>query len=288
MTRQNTAIQMKQSINCKGKLVDLSRPKVMGILNMTPDSFHDGGQYNAIDDLLHKAESHLEGGAYFLDIGAVSSRPGADDVSEQEELKRLMPAIDAIIRRWPDAMISVDTFRSNVAKTALEAGTSIINDISAGRLDAAMFETVQTMQAPYIMMHMQGKPKTMQEAPSYQNVLADVLSFFIDKVNTLKKMGVHDIIIDPGFGFGKTVEHNYALLRSLSAFELLELPLLVGLSRKSMINSVLETQPETALNGTTALHMAALQNGASILRVHDSKEATECIKLWHALNDVAA
>lgn len=278
---------MKQSINCGGKLVDLSRPRVMGIINVTPDSFHDGGQYNHINGVLQRTEAHLAGGADIIDVGAVSTRPGSDEVNETEELKRLIPAIEAIKKEWPELVISVDTYRSKAAAEAIAAGASIVNDVSAGTIDEEMFDVVQHHQTPYILMHMQGRPKHMQDAPTYENVVEEVLQFFIERITLLQAKGVHDLIIDPGFGFGKTVQHNYQLLQKMDAFQVLNVPILAGISRKSMINKVIQTTPEQALNGTTALHMIALERGARILRVHDCKEASECIALWQALQDVS-
>jgi dihydropteroate synthase len=278
---------MKQSINCKGKLVDLDRPRVMGIINVTPDSFHDGGQYNHIDGVLKRTETHLKDGADFIDVGAVSTRPGSDDVGEEEELQRLIPAVEAIHKAWPNALISVDTYRSKVAEEALQVGACIINDISAGSFDEQMFDVIQSHQVPYILMHMQGTPKTMQEAPQYENVVIEVVDFFIKHLQHLQDRGIHDLIVDPGFGFGKSLTHNYALLQHLDQLKVLDVPILAGISRKSMINKVLKTKPEHALNGTTALHMVALDRGARILRVHDTKEARECVALWEALADVS-
>lgn len=259
----------------------------MGIINVTPDSFHDGGQYNHIDGVLQRTEVHLAGGADIIDVGAVSTRPGSDEVNEAEELKRLIPAIEAIKKEWPELVISVDTFRSKAATEAISAGASIVNDVSAGTIDEEMFDVVQHHQTPYILMHMQGRPKHMQDAPTYENVVEEVLQFFIERITLLQAKGVHDLIIDPGFGFGKTVQHNYQLLEKMDAFQVLNVPILAGISRKSMINKVIQTTPEQALNGTTALHMIALERGARILRVHDCKEASECIALWQALQDVS-
>lgn len=278
----------KQTINCRGRLLDLSRPIVMGILNLTPDSFFDGGRFTDEVAMLQQAEKMLEEGAIILDIGGMSSRPGAQLISEEEELQRVLPAVRALLARFPDALISVDTFRSKVAAESVAAGASIVNDIYAGRFDGKMFGTVAALGVPYIMMHMQGEPADMQLAPSYGDVVQEVLHFFIEKLGELRALGVKDVILDPGFGFGKTVEHNFQLLSKLSVFRMTELPILAGISRKSMICKVLKVNPERALNGTTALHVVALQQGARILRVHDVREAMEVIRLWeqteHAKN----
>ncbi|WP_340066039.1 dihydropteroate synthase [Ascidiimonas aurantiaca] len=266
-------------INCKGTLVDLSTPRVMGILNLTPDSFYDGGRYADRNRILQKTEQMLEEGAAFIDVGGYSSRPGALEIPEEEELKRVLPAITGILERFPDTYISVDTFRSSVARAAVEAGAVMINDISAGLLDTAMLTTIGELQVPYCMMHMQGTPQTMQNAPVYTDILQEVLYFFSERIAAAREKGIHDLIIDPGFGFGKTLEHNYELLSKMESFCMLDHPLLIGVSRKSMIYKPLNTLPENALNGTTALHMAALAKGAAILRVHDVKEAMECITL---------
>ena len=275
----------------RSRLLDLTRPVVMGILNVTPDSFFDGGRYTTIDDVLHQAEKMLQAGAVLLDIGGASSRPGATEITEDEELKRVLPAIEALAKHFPEALLSIDTWRGQVALSAVEAGVHLINDISAGRLDATMYPTLKAIHedrqlgpVPYILMHMQGRPATMQQAPVYTDVVTEVLDFFIAEVGRLRALGVTDIILDPGFGFGKTVEQNYQLLRQLSTFsQVLGLPVLAGLSRKSMICKVLKVNPEHALNGTTALHIVALQQGAKILRVHDVREAVEVIRLWEML-----
>ena len=261
----------------------MSKPKVMGILNVTPDSFFDGGKHNSTDLALEKTEQMLKEGADFIDIGAYSSRPGAAHISEEEELNRLT-VLKGITKRFPEALISIDTFRSNVARFAVENGACIVNDISAGNLDKEMFATVADLQVPYIAMHMQGNPETMQHNPTYaeQGVTIQVVMELSKVVNDLNLLGVNDIILDPGFGFGKSVEDNYQLLRELGHFKILECPILVGVSRKSMINKVLKINQKESLNGTTALHIKALENGASILRVHDVKEASEAIQLHAA------
>ncbi|SFE76197.1 Dihydropteroate synthase [Thermophagus xiamenensis] len=277
---KNSCLANRFTINCRGKLIDLSKPVVMGILNLTPDSFYSGSRITTLDDSVQRVEEIISEGGVIVDIGAYSSRPGANDVSEQEEGRRLWPILDAIRKRWPDIIISVDTFRSTIAQKAVaEYEVDIINDISAGMMDAAMFETIARLNVPYILMHMKGTPQNMQKHPQYEDVTGEVLLFLSEKVNQLRALGVADIIIDPGFGFGKTLEHNYQLLRDLQQFRMFELPLLVGVSRKSMIYNALNSKPEEALNGTTVLHAWALTKGANILRVHDVKEAVECVKL---------
>jgi dihydropteroate synthase len=269
----------KTTINCKGRLIDTSSPLVMGIINVTPDSFYDGGKNNSVETAITKVRKHLKEGATVIDIGGYSSRPGADEVTEQEELNRTIPVIEAVLIAFPDTIISIDTFRSNVAKKAIEAGAAIINDISAGDLDENMFSVVAEKQVPYIIMHMQGIPKTMQNNPNYTNIIQEIMYYFSKKINALRKKGVNDIIIDPGFGFGKTLEHNYEILGKLNNLQLLNVPILAGISRKSMIYKLLNTSSKESLSGTIAANIIALQNGANILRVHDVKEATECIKL---------
>ena len=271
------------TLNCKGRLVSLEQPVVMGILNATPDSFYDGGKYRGLDQQLIQVEQMLKEGATFIDIGGMSSRPGAAIIDQDEELKRVLPVIEATIEEFPEALISIDTIHSEVARAAINAGACIINDISAGRLDANMYETVAKLDVPYILMHMQGKPKQMQQNPTYENVALEVLDFFIQEIGKLRSLGIKDLIIDPGFGFGKTVSHNYQLLNHLHVFKMLEVPVLAGISRKSMICKVLKVNPSDALNGTTALHMVALRQGARILRAHDVKEAEQCIQLFGRL-----
>ena len=269
----------KTTINCKGRLIDISSPLVMGIINVTPDSFYDGGKNNSVETAITQVRKHLKEGATVIDIGGYSSRPGADEVTEQEELNRTIPVIEAVLIAFPDTIISIDTFRSNVAKKAIEAGAAIINDISAGDLDENMFSVVAEKQVPYILMHMQGTPETMQNNPNYKNIIQEITYYFSEKINTLRKKGVIDIIIDPGFGFGKTLEHNYEILGKLNHFQLLNVPILAGVSRKSMVYKLLEISPQESLNGTIAANIIALRNGATILRVHDVKEAAECVKL---------
>ncbi len=255
----------------------------MGILNLTPDSFFDGGQYKSEKSITEQVALMLEEGATFIDIGAYSSRPNADFVSEADELKRLLPVITLLTKTFPDICISIDTFRSEVAKQAIHAGAAIINDISAGQLDNKMLETVAKLQVPYIMMHMRGTPKTMQQLTSYNNLTKDILFYFSEKITEAKALGIIDIIVDPGFGFAKTREQNFELLNNLELFKHIEKPLLAGVSRKSMIYKTLNITPKEALNGTTVINTMALQKGASILRVHDVKEAMECVKLFSEL-----
>lgn len=270
-------------ISVKGRLIDLSEPQVMGILNLTTDSFYDGGKFIENKAIVRQAGKMIREGATFIDVGAASSRPGAKTVSARSELNRLIPAIQSVLDRYPDALISVDTFHARVAVKCIEAGAAIINDISSGDLDPDMMPAAGSLGVPFIAMHMQGTPKTMQVNPVYKNVTSEVLSYLLKKASDLRDAGVRDIILDPGFGFGKTVEHNYTLLNNLQVFVSAGFPVLAGLSRKSMICKVLGVNPEKALNGTTALNMVALQNGASILRVHDVREAVETIKLFKSV-----
>lgn len=251
----------------------------MGILNISNDSFYDGGRYTSEKKILERCAQMMEEGAHIIDVGAQSTRPGASQVATADELDSIVRAIEAISKEFPDAVISVDTFHSSVAKAAIEEGAAIVNDVSGGALDEKMFEVVAGLHVPYVLMHMQGTPKNMQNDPKYSNVVSEVLCFFSDRLAVLNTLGVADVIIDPGFGFGKTVAHNYELLDGLRSLALLHRPILVGLSRKSMINKVLGTKPDEALNGTTAAHMLCLQNGASILRVHDVAEAVQAIKI---------
>lgn len=273
------------TINCNGKLVDLSSPKVMGILNITPDSFFDGGKYNNTSSILFQVEKMLTEGATFIDVGAYSSRPGAKQISEEEELNRILPITKLLIKEFPSILISIDTFRSNIAEQCVENGASLINDISAGSLDNNMFSTIAKFQVPYIIMHMQGSPQNMQLNPKYDDIIKDVLFYFSKKLATLHSLGVNDIITDVGFGFGKTIDHNYQLLKNLELFKNLEAPILVGLSRKSMLYKPLNIKPDDALNATTSANTIALLNGANILRVHDVKEAMEAIKIVQQLNN---
>lgn len=269
----------KLSINCKGKIINLSTPISMGIINTTPDSFYDGGKYNSVEKALRLAEKHLKEGATILDVGGYSSRPGANNISIDEELKRVIPVIEAIDKNFTGTIISIDTFRSKVAHQAIDSGAAMINDISAFNIDKDLLNVVKKFNVPYILMHMQGTPQTMQKNPNYTNVLNDIIYFFSEKINQLHKIGIHDIVIDPGFGFGKIIEDNFELLNNLHKLSILKLPILAGISRKSMIYKTLKTNSLKSLNGTTALNMIALKNGAKILRVHDVKEAQECIDL---------
>jgi dihydropteroate synthase len=268
------------TLNCKGQLLDLRTPIVMGVLNVTPDSFFAGSRVADEKAMLMAAERMITEGSSILDIGGMSSRPGAEIIDEAEEMQRVLPAIEAIHKRFPQAIMSIDTIRARVAKASIEAGASIVNDISAGNLDEKMFVTVSKLNIPYILMHMKATPKTMQLATNYDDISLDILDFFIAKIGQLRSLGVKDIVVDVGFGFGKTLEQNYELLRKFHVFKVLECPLLVGVSRKSMIYKALDIKAENALNGTTAANMLALMNGAKILRVHDVKEAVETIKIF--------
>ena len=273
------------TLNCNGKLIDLSTPKVMGILNVTPDSFYDGGKFKNDKSFLSQTEKLVSEGATFVDIGAYSSRPGADFVSEKEEINRLIPIVRLINDAFPKTPISIDSFRSNVIKESIQAGAAMVNDISAGQLDPMMFETVGKLGIPYIMMHMRGTPQTMHQMTTYSNVIKDVYAYFSERIFLARKHQIKDLIIDLGFGFSKNLEQNFKLLNSLDFYTNLNLPILAGVSRKSMIYKTLGTTADNALNGTSALHMIALDKGAKLLRVHDVKEATECIKLYKALKN---
>ena len=274
---------MKRTLNCKGNLIDLNEPKVMGILNITPDSFYDNSRFNSKRDLLKRTESMLSEGASFIDVGAYSSRPGAEFVSEEEERKRLIPAVEIIIKEFPDVLLSVDTFRSNIARETIDLGASIINDISGGDMDPNMFDVVVNKQVPYILMHMRGNPQTMSNLNKYNHLILDIISELYVKVNDLQKRGLNDIIIDPGLGFAKDQLQNYEIVKELNSFKCIGHPLLIGASRKSMIYKLLECEPQSALTGTIVVHTACLLNGASILRVHDVKEAIEAIKITNLL-----
>ncbi|MEP5339630.1 MAG: dihydropteroate synthase [Algibacter sp.] len=271
------------TINCKKQLIDLSSPKVMGILNITPDSFYDGGAHKNEKDILKHVDLMLKAGATFIDIGAYSSRPNAEHVSEDTELKRILPIVNAVLKEFPEALISIDTFRGEVAKQTIAAGAALINDISAGKLDDTMLPTVASLHVPYIMMHMRGTPQTMQQQTNYNDLTKDIIFYFSERIAQAKKLGIIDMIIDPGFGFAKTLEQNYTLLNELELFRMLDKPILAGVSRKSMIYKKLNTSAKEALNGTSVLNTVALQKGASILRVHDVKEAMECVRLVEAL-----
>ena len=267
------------TLNCNGKLLVIDKPIVMGIINATPDSFYPGSRIQHTDDILYKAENMLNDGAVILDVGGQSTRPGSEQVGAEEELKRVIPAIEAITKNFPKALISVDTFYASVLKAAVEAGANIANDVSAGSIDDELLPMVASLKVPYVLMHMKGHPQTMQMNPIYDNVVTEVFDALNIKKQELKQSGINDIIIDPGFGFGKTIQHNFQLLKGLSFFKEMEAPLLVGVSRKSTVYKTLQVTPEEALNGTTVLHTIALLNGASILRVHDVKEAWEAIRL---------
>lgn len=271
------------TINCKGKLIDLSSPKVMGILNITPDSFYDGGKFKDEVSILNQVDKMLTEGATFIDVGAYSSRPGAKHISEQEELKRIVPVINLLIKKYPEIIISVDTFRSKIAKETIHAGAAIVNDISGGNMDTKMFQTVADLQVPYILMHMLGTPQNMQQNPVYNDVIKDIISFFASKIYTLHELKLNDVIIDVGFGFGKTVNQNYQILKDLELFKILDAPILAGISRKSMLYKTLGVSAKEALNATTSANTIALLNGANILRVHDVKEAVEAVKIVNQL-----
>lgn len=275
------------TLNCKGRLLCVEKPIVMGILNVTPDSFYSGSRVQDISAISAMAARMVAEGATILDIGGQSTRPGSVRIDSKEEAARVLPAIEAVRKLLPDIFISVDTFYAAVARDAVAAGADIVNDISAGSLDQAMISTVASLQVPYVLMHMKGTPQTMQQEAVYEDLAREVLDFLIQKTAVLHNEGIRDIIIDPGFGFGKTIAHNFSLLRNLSVFHVLEHPLLLGISRKSFIWKTLGIQPEEAVNGTTALHMTGLSAGAHILRVHDVKEAMETIRLYEALHHSA-
>jgi len=276
---QSKLFSANKTLQLQGKIFDLSTPKVMGILNITPDSFFDGGRYNEQEVILKQAEKMIVEGADLIDVGGYSSRPGAKDISLEEELNRVVPVFRALKKEFPSTPLSIDTFRSAVAKASIEEGASLVNDISGGELDPAMFPTVAACGVPYILMHMRGNPQTMNQLTEYDNFILDILNYLQQKLYHLKLAGVKDVIIDPGFGFSKTVDQNFILLQNLPQLQILEKPILVGLSRKSMIWRTLTTTPELALNGTSVLNTIALLKGASLLRVHDVKEAQEVIKL---------
>lgn len=276
---KDTFLNRKTTLNLQGRLVDISKPTVMGILNLTPDSFYNNSRIDSADDALRRTETFLNEGAKFIDIGAYSSRPGAAEVSEAEELSRMVPMVEIISKKFPEAWLSIDTFRAKVAKESIEAGAHLINDISGGELDEAMFQTAADLQVPYILMHMRGTPQNMQQQTGYSNIGLDLVDYFSQKIASLRKLGVKDIILDPGFGFAKTTDENYQLLNQLEELDIFELPMLVGFSRKSMIYNFLGNDPQEALNGTTILNTIALMKGAGILRVHDVKAAAECIAL---------
>ena len=272
------------TINCKSQLIDLSIPKVMGILNITPNSFFDGGKYKNEDEVISQVDKMLSDGATFIDIGAYSSKPSAEFVSEQEEIDRIVPVIGLILKHFPKTLLSIDTFRANVAKISIENGAAIINDIAAGGLDEKMFDVIAQYKVPYIMMHMRGNPQTMQSLTHYDDIVKEMMFYFSEKVKKARSLGINDLILDPGFGFAKTIDQNYEVLQKTELFNLLELPVLVGVSRKSMIYKKLNNSAQEALNGTTVLNTIALTKGAKILRVHDVKEAMECVTLFNKMN----
>ena len=273
------------TLNCKGRLLLIDKPIVMGIINVTPDSFYSGSRKSTVDDILSQAGKMIAGGATILDIGGQSTRPGSDDIGVEEELSRVITAIEAISKRFPEIIISIDTFYSTVAREAVNAGAGMVNDISSGTIDTRMIAEVAKLQVPYIAMHMKGTPKTMNQLATYEDVVLEVLDFFIKKKEECRLAGIKDVIIDVGFGFAKTIQQNFTLLKNLSVFKILERPLLMGISRKATIYKTLEITAEEALNGTTVLNTVGLLNGANILRVHDVKEAVETVKLLEHLNN---
>src|SRR5690606_26403909 len=273
------------TINCKGNLIDLSTPKIMGILNITPDSFYSESRNKTDDSLLKNAELMLKEGATFIDIGGYSTRPGAEDISQTEELERVLPAVELLLKNFPDIFISIDTFRSDVAEACIKKGVALVNDISAGHLDENMHAVIAKHQVPYIMMHMRGTPQTMKDLNGYDDMLQEILFYFSERIKTARSLGINDLIIDPGFGFSKNIAQNFELLSKLEIFKMVSLPLLAGLSRKSTIYKSLGCEPEDALNGTTVMNTIALMKGASILRVHDVKEAMEAVKLTSNLQN---
>lgn len=286
-TKIRGMLNPKLTINCRGKLVDLTTPLVMGILNINDDSFYRGSRFTELQAIVDQAGKMLEAGAAIIDLGGMSSRPGAQLIPVEMELERVLPAVRGIHAAFPDAVISVDTIRSVVAREVVAAGAGMINDISGGRFDEQLYPTVAELQVPYVVMHMQKRPENMQDAPAYGDVVRDVLDFLIAEINRLRQLGVKDILIDPGFGFGKSLQHNYELLANLHVFQMLDEPILIGLSRKSMIYKPLGIGPEEALNGTSVLHLKALQEGAKVLRVHDVLAAAEVIKLWELMEQAA-
>jgi dihydropteroate synthase len=270
-------------MNCKGKLIDLSTPKVMGILNITPNSFYDGGKFIGQNQILQQAEKMILEGAALLDIGAYSSKPKAEFVSEKDELDRILPVLELILNKFPETILSIDTFRSNVAKSCIENGANLINDISASSQDHKMMETVAKYGVPYIMMHMRGDSQTMQSLTNYDNIVKEIIFYFSEKIVLARSLGINDLILDPGFGFAKTLNQNFEVLQKLELFQMLELPILAGISRKSMVYKTLKTTAENALNGTSILNTIALSKDAKILRVHDVQEAVECVKLYQKI-----
>lgn len=284
MAAKNTIFSTKTTLNCRGRLLDLATPVVMGIINVTPDSFYDGGKLQGEKEVLLQAEKMLKEGAAILDVGGYSTRPGATVVSEETEMQRVIPAIAAISKNFPETIISIDTFRSRVLINGVNHGAAIANDVSGGTMDANLWAIVAEMKLPYLLMHMQGTPATMQANPAYENVVLEVFDWLKEKVLQLNALGIHDIIVDPGFGFGKSLAHNFCLLKELHTLRVTGLPILAGMSRKSMVCKALNVDPKDALNGTTVLNTIALLNGVSILRVHDVKEAKEAIQLIQHLH----
>lgn len=274
------------TINCNGRLIDLNEPKIMGILNTTPNSFYDGGSNQSMNLILEKVEKHLSEGADMIDVGGYSTKQGAEEVSEVEEIARTIPVIEKIMEKYPDLILSIDTFRGNVARAAIKAGASIINDVSGFELDPEMLPAIAELKVPYILMHMKGTPQTMQDDPQYDDITLEVNQYFSEKIARLRELKINDIILDPGFGFAKTIEHNYELFSKMEVLGFGQYPLLVGISRKSMIYKYFGISPQEALNGTTALNMVALQKGAKILRVHDVREAKETLQIFQKLNQI--
>lgn len=281
---KDTFFYQKKSLNLNGKLFFLDEPAIMGILNLSSDSFYDGGKFEKIENALKQVEKMLDEGADIIDIGAFTSKPGAVEVSEDRERTLLIPVVKAILKTFPNTLISVDTYRSKIAHEVVQEGCSFINDISGGEMDKNMFETIGKLKVPYILMHMKGTPSSMQNKPTYENVTSEIIQYLAERTQLLKEYGANDVIVDPGFGFGKTLEHNFEILNYLSSFKLIPFPILVGISRKSMIYKTLDGNPNSALNGTTALQSIALLKNAQILRVHDVKEAKEVVKLVKKLN----
>lgn len=285
MKVKNKALAVKTTLSANGRLLDLSRPQLMGILNITPDSFYAGSRSLDPDRLVRQARNMVEQGVAILDVGGASSRPGASIIDPEEEMQRVLPLISALNQAFPKTWISIDTYHSATAEAAIEAGACLINDISGGELDPGMMELAAKKRVPLVVTHMQGRPQTMQDQPQYEDLFAEIMAFFTKKLQAARDLGLEDLILDPGFGFGKTLDHNFQLLCQLDAFRILGKPLMAGLSRKSMICRALDVKPEQALNGTTALHMIALQKGVSLLRVHDAREARECLDLHARLEE---
>ena len=284
MINKDTFFYEKNIINCNGKFIDLSRPVIMGILNLTSNSFYDGGKFQNNSKIKLQIKKMIKEGASIIDIGCVSTKPGVKLIPEKEEMKKIIKNLTFIRKNFPDIIISIDTFRSKVAEACINIGVNIINDISGGNLDKNMFDVIAKYQIPYILTHMKGEPSSMQENPKYYNLIKEIINFFEYKINKLNQLGINDIIIDPGFGFGKTTKHNYQILNNLNLFKVFKKPILIGISRKSMINQVLNTKPKEALNGTTIINTLCLEKGAKILRVHDVQEAKECIEIYNFKN----